>query len=67
MTSERILEVTRMVSDDCEKDAKTLDGMPFCGTNVGIRLGEIYAMIKALADTQAALALAVEEAMKDQP
>lgn len=49
-TIDRIQEVASQVSKDCENDALTLDGLPFNGKTVAKRLGEIYAMVQALAN-----------------
>lgn len=45
----RANSVLQKVMDHCEQDASTLDGLPFNGKTVAERLGQIYAMIKAVA------------------
>ena len=58
-TLERIIEVAQMVQDDCDRNSKKIDGMPFDGKTVGPKLGEILAMVKANAAGVEALSQAM--------
>lgn len=40
-----------LVRDDCAPDAKALDGKPLTGHAVGTAIGQVLAMIEAIADT----------------
>jgi hypothetical protein len=42
-------EVCGEIVKDCEVDANTLDGLPFNGRTVGVKIGEVLAMIQGLA------------------
>lgn len=53
---DRVIEVASMVRADAETDALSLDLVPFTPQGVGQRLGEIYAMLLALAGGLKALA-----------
>ncbi len=54
-------ERMRLVRDDCEPDAKALDGMPLNGRAVGNVIGQVLAMVEAIADTVALLCERLEE------
>jgi hypothetical protein len=50
MSKARRLEVLKMISEDAESDAKSLDGAPFDGHTLSKNLGKQYAAIQALAN-----------------
>ena len=43
------LEVLQLVVEDCEHDAKTLEGVPATGRVIAETFGRLYAAIKAVA------------------
>lgn len=62
MTTEkrdRIVEVMRLIQEDCDKEARELDGQPFSGRIVAVQFGNILASISALAQ-------AVEYVLKEE-
>ena len=48
---EQLIRRLQLVSDDMERDAKTLDGMPFNGKSVGTQFGNQCAAIRGLSET----------------
>ncbi|MCG7853117.1 MAG: hypothetical protein MIO92_11410 [Methanosarcinaceae archaeon] len=50
MDYDRTKEVLKMIADDMEKDANSLDGQPFNGKTVATQFGNQCAAIKALAN-----------------
>lgn len=58
---DKLIQISVMISDDCEIDAYTLDGLPFDAKTVAGRLGEIYAMIKGIAQIQHKLLEAIRD------
>lgn len=56
---ERLIEVMRLVQEDCENDGMSLDGRPFTPRGVGEQFGNILAAVQAIAR-------AVERLAKEQ-
>lgn len=54
---EKIAEVARMISAQCEEDSKSIEGKPFTGRMVAEAFGEIDANVAVLAEMVAFLAL----------
>jgi hypothetical protein len=46
---EKIAEVMRMVQEDCEADAMSIDSKPFDAKTVGMQFGNLLAEVKAVA------------------
>lgn len=50
--TDRIEDKLRLIIADAESDAANLDGMPLSGLVLGANFGNLYAMVKALAQFQ---------------
>lgn len=46
---EKIADVMRMVQEDCEAEAMSIDGKPFDGETVAVQFGNLLAEVKAVA------------------
>lgn len=64
---ERVLDVTKMVRADCERDAIKLDVTPFTAKAIGEALGSTLAMISALAACVAKIAEELQKETTDAP
>ena len=56
-----VRSLAQSVADDCEEDAAALDSVPFSPAGIGKVLGEMLAMVKALASMVETLADVLEE------